>query len=150
MRYIIAKGTTPQYRACTDDRRFTYLPIMSVTGDPVCCVVIFQTKDGKVPMLWHMGVDIRHESPVCSPSGKVGFEGNLGEGMHYPGGPKCKYNGKWINCLTYGTPSGGITGKVLVKILRIWTMLGFFHASQEDLSLSSLWMATIAVLSRAS
>mmetsp|Transcript_11312 Transcript_11312/g.24031 ORF Transcript_11312/g.24031 Transcript_11312/m.24031 type:complete len:208 (+) Transcript_11312:255-878(+) len=42
-RYITKKGTQAQRMASTSEGRFTVLPFLSANGQPVCCVVIFQS-----------------------------------------------------------------------------------------------------------
>jgi hypothetical protein len=54
------------------------------------------------------------------------LELNFGEGKYYPGGPKCKYNGKVVDCLTYTSESGGITGEILVEILTYFDYIDLF------------------------
>ena len=70
-KYVCTPKTTPQLRCSTSDHRFTMLLITAGTGDAVCCVIIFQTADGQVPLLWAMGVDVRHENPVRSPNDEI-------------------------------------------------------------------------------
>ena len=58
--------------------------------------------------------------------GKPDYNMNIGEGKYYPGGLKCKYNGKEVDCLTFCSESGGITGKILVAILTCFDSIEFF------------------------
>ena len=51
---------------------------------------------------------------------------NFGEGRYYPGGPTCKYNGKVVDCLTFISESGGITGDILVEILTYFDQIDLF------------------------
>ena len=51
---------------------------------------------------------------------------NLGEGNSYPGGPKCFYKGKTVECLTYTSKSGGIAEKILVQILSKFDKIDLF------------------------
>lgn len=44
---------------------------------------------------------------------------NLGNGKYFPGGPTCVFRGKTIKYLPFASSSGGITGDLLVEILRI-------------------------------
>ena len=50
----------------------------------------------------------------------------MGEGTYYPGGPKCRYNGKIVDCLTYVSESGGITGDILVETLKYFDDIDLF------------------------
>ena len=49
---IVEKGTVPQvmFMSSDTDHKFTLLPFTSASGEAVCCVVIFQSKTGQVPM----------------------------------------------------------------------------------------------------
>ncbi len=81
-------------------------------------MVIFQGKQGAAPSSWRTGIDYK-VSPVLTGDGKeIDFQLNLGEGKYYPGGPNCMSNGKLVDCLTYASESGGITGGILVEILK--------------------------------
>jgi hypothetical protein len=73
-----------------------------------------------VPATWRTGID-HSVSPVLTADGKeIDFSLNFGEGKYYPGGPKCSYNGKIVDCLTYVSESGGISGDILVEILTYY------------------------------
>ena len=76
-------------------------------------------------------MDNRHW-PQCaarlSEDGKeIVLELNFGEGKYYPGGPKCKYYDKIIDCLTFVSESGGITGEILVKVVQHFDHIDLFH-----------------------
>ena len=116
-RLIVERGTVPQIIACTTDHKFTLHPFTSASGHAVCCVVIFQGKQGKVPAIWRTGID-HTVTPIFTADGKeIDFELNFGNGKYYPGGPTCRYNNKIVDCLTCVSESGGITGCILVGIL---------------------------------
>ena len=83
----------------------------------MCCVMIFQSKTGGVPSLWQHGHD-NSVDLIRDADANVMLKANLGEGKAYPGGPTCKYNGKIMPCLTYALKGGGITGDILVPILK--------------------------------
>ncbi len=57
---------------------------------------------------------------------EIDLELNFGEGKYYPGGTTCKYNGKVVDCLTFTSESGGITGEILVKILTHFDSIDLF------------------------
>jgi hypothetical protein len=70
--------------------------------------------------------------PVLSGDGKeIILELNFGEGKYYPGGPKCKYKGKIVDCLTFASESGGITGEILVKVLQHFDGIDLFHREKD-------------------
>jgi len=122
---IVEKGTVPQVMSSDTDHKFTLLPFTSASGEAVCCVVIFQSKTGQVPMQWRMGIDAS-VNPIRGSDGEIDVEMNIGEGKFHPGGPKCKYNGKEVDCLAYATESGGITGDILVQILTYFDEIDLF------------------------
>jgi len=120
-KFICKKGTKPQQQASTTDHPFTVLPFTSATGEAVCCVVIFQSNSDAVPLQWTSGID--HFVPVIASEaeaedGTHDFETNMGAGKRYPFGPTCQYNGIEVPCLTYCSPGGGISGEILVMILK--------------------------------
>jgi hypothetical protein len=87
---VVENETVPQIMACTTDHKFTLLPFISASGEAVCCVVIFQRKQGTVHASWRTGIDYKVR-PVLTGDGKeIDFELNLCESKYYPGGPKCK------------------------------------------------------------
>ena len=57
-KFIVERGTVPQSMASTTDHRFILLPFTSKNGEAVCCVIIFQSKQKKVPLYWQMGFDV--------------------------------------------------------------------------------------------
>jgi hypothetical protein len=124
-KFVVEQGTTPQTMASTTDHKFTLLPFTSASGEAVCCAIIFQGK-GTVSATWTTGVD-HSVTPILTADGKeFHLELNFGEGKYYPGGPKCKYNGKVVDCLTYTSESGGITGEILVEILTYFDSIDLF------------------------
>ncbi len=99
---------------------------MSGSGEAVCCVIIFQHKDGKVHVIWKKGVDITVENPIRNENGEIDIESNLGESQYYPEGPKCNFRGKLVACLTFAFKSGGITGTIHVQILEYFDQIDLF------------------------
>jgi hypothetical protein len=128
---VVERGTVPQTMASTTDQKFTMLPFTSATGEAVCCAVIFQSKSRAVPATWRTGVDYSI-TPILSASGEeIDVEMNVGKGKYYPGGPTCQYNGKTVDCLTFVSESGGITGDILVAILTYFDAMELFPRSPE-------------------
>ena len=122
---IVARGTVPQTISSTTDHRFTMLPFTSASGEAVCCVIIFQSDTGQVPQLWKTGID-HSVAPIKFANGKLDVESNVGEGKYMPGGPKCIYNNKVVDCQCYASSSGGITGEILVEILDTFDKMNLF------------------------
>ena len=54
------------------------------------------------------------------------MEANVGKGIYFPSGPKCKYNEKEEGYLTFASESGGISGKILVEILEYFDKIDLF------------------------
>ena len=115
-KHLVEKNTVPQTMACTNDHRFTVLPFTSASGEAICLVVIFRSEKDDIPLTWQTGIDPTQQ-PARDSNDEIDFELSTGEGKYFPGGPTCQYNGKTVDCLTYCSPSGGITGEILVKIL---------------------------------
>ena len=86
----------PQSMASTTDHRFTLFPFTSANGEAVCCVIIFQSKQEKVPLYWQMGIDATVD-PIRHEDGEIDMVANKGKGKFFPGGPKCKYNRKEVD-----------------------------------------------------
>ena len=124
-KFVVERGTTPQIMSSTTDHKFTLLPFTSASGEAICGAIIFQGK-GEVPATWRTGVD-HSVTPILTEDGKeFDLELNFGEGKYYPGGPTCKYNGKVVDCLTFTSESGGITGEILVEILTYFNSIDLF------------------------
>ena len=113
---VVAAGAVPQSICSTTDHRFTMLPIASALAEAVCCVLIFQTETGEVPLQWRHGHD-KTIALIRDADGEIAFEANKGEGKVYPFGPTCKFNGKVILCLCYASKSDGITAEILDEVL---------------------------------
>ena len=85
----------------------------------------FQGK-GEVRATWRTGVD-HSVTPILTEDGKeFDLELYFGEGKFYPGGPTCNYNGKVVDCLTFTSESGGITGEILVEIVTYFNSIDLF------------------------
>ena len=92
--------------------------------------VAFQGKQSEVPATWRTGVDLTVTPSLTADGNKIDMNLNFGEGKYYPGGPTCKYNGKVVDCLTFISESGGITGNILVDILTYFDQIDLFpHVS---------------------
>jgi hypothetical protein len=118
-KFACGRGMTPKQICSTRDRHFTVLGITASTGDPVLCVVIFASdKKTGVNANWAEGIDIT-VNPVMDENGEILLsEVNFGQGKYFPSGPQCCFRGKTIPYLPLSSPSGGITGELLVEILQ--------------------------------
>ncbi len=104
MTHLVQPGTVPQTICCTNDHRFTILPFTSASGEAVCCVLIFKCQSEELPMIWKTGIDVTVD-PAKDENGKIDFKVNLGEGKYFPGGPKCRFKGKEVECLAFASES---------------------------------------------
>jgi hypothetical protein len=118
-KFACGRGMTPKQICATRDRHFTVLGLTAATGDPVLCVVIFASdKSNGVVANWAEGIDIMVD-PVKDEKGEIILsELNFGEGKYFPSGPTCLFRGKRIPYLPLSSPSGGISGELLVEILK--------------------------------
>jgi hypothetical protein len=116
-KYVCGRGMRPKQIASNRDRHFTVLGLTAASGDPVLCVVIFASERKGVAASWAEGIDLTVD-PVKDEDGAVLLEKvNFGEGKYFPSGPTCFFRGKEIPYLPLTSPSGGITGELLVSIL---------------------------------
>jgi hypothetical protein len=113
------------------------LPFTSASGEAVCCAIIFQSKQDGVPATWTTGIDHSVQPILSADENEIELEGNFGEGKYYPGGPKCKFNGKVVDCLTFSSESGGISGDILVDILKYFDQIDLFPRVMVGLFLYS-------------
>ena len=82
--------------------------------------------------MWETGVDYQVDPVMVADTEEEGEEKidmsgvNVGDGKYFPGGPKCKFNGKVVDCVTYVSKSGGITAEILVEILKYFDSIDLF------------------------
>ena len=58
-KYIRKKGTQAQQMSSTSKGCFTVFPFLTANGKPVCCVVIFQSKQPSPNVEWAHGTDVK-------------------------------------------------------------------------------------------
>ena len=78
-------------------------------------------------MTWKTGINITVENALRNKKGEIDLELNIGQSKYYPEGPKCKYMGRDVECLTFASKSDGITGAILVKILEYFDTFQLFE-----------------------
>jgi hypothetical protein len=118
-KYVCGRGTTPKQIVSTRDKHFTVLGVTAATGEPVLCVVIYASENEEgIAANWVTGVDIT-VVPEKDENGNIDIDGekNFGKGKYFPSGPTCTFRGKEIPYLPLSSPSGSITGELLVSIL---------------------------------
>ena len=118
-KYVVARGAVPKSVAATSEHKFTLLPIVAVSGEPVICVIIFAGGGENVRADLETGIDIT-VTPVLDEKGEILMtEENVGgNGKYFPSGPVCEFMGKRIRTRCYVNPKGGITSEILVDVLR--------------------------------
>ena len=77
-------------------------------------------------MKWITGEDITIKNQAKDANGVFYFAMNLCEGNFMPGGPKCTCMGQTVDCLTFGSEGGGISGQILVNILEYFDSIDLF------------------------
>jgi hypothetical protein len=118
-KFVCGRNMTPKQIAATRDKHFTVLGLTAATGEPVLCVVVFasESKHGVVAD-WAQGIDIT-VIPEKDENGEVIVDDvNFGDGKYWPGGPTCIFRGKELKYLPLASPSGGITGELLIEVLK--------------------------------
>ena len=79
-----------------------------------------------MPLLWKNEVDVHIDNPVTNEWHEIDFSSNAGKGKYHPGAPTCTYKGKEVDCLTFASESGGITGDILINILSYFDSINLF------------------------
>jgi hypothetical protein len=119
-------GGRANITAATTDIRFTILPVSNALGQPVLCVVIFQTEQPNIPCNWISRIDLF--APVTDDADSMTWLRNNsgGPGKQMPYGPCCKVGDVEVPAMITGTPHGGITGQLLSDFLAYLHKLDFF------------------------
>jgi hypothetical protein len=127
-KFVCGRGTTPKQKVSTRDKHFTVLGVTAATGEPVLCVVIFASDKEGVSANWATGMDITVD-PEQDEFGKIDIndEKNFGKDKYFPSGPTCNFRGKKIPYLPLSSPSGSITGELLVAILSYIDFLEIYE-----------------------
>ena len=86
-RYVGRKGSRKKIKSGTKNQRLTVMGIMSGTGDPIMCVLIFAAQE--LTLEQRFGIDMKALRAVNLESG--GIMDNLGPGKAFPGGPTCNF-----------------------------------------------------------
>lgn len=103
----------------TKNLHCTTLGFTAATGEPVICAHIFDAKEMLLYM--QLGIDIR--VPVEASST---IKENCGLGKQCPGGPTCKFHGKYVPCFVCCSPKGGITSDLLTQMLQRMDVIDLF------------------------
>ncbi len=94
IKLIMKRGTIPQQMASSKDPWCTLLPFTSVTGKPICCVIIYLSEmtepeyEGK----WELTLEWKQVRTKDS-KGIIDIKALSDPGKIFPGGPSCIYNG---------------------------------------------------------
>ena len=111
------------------DRPFTILPFFAATGEPVFCVIIIKGKSLDANII--TGEDVTIDIGDLSSEEAFGRDEFTGPGKRFPGGPKCMFRNKSIDCKVCFSDSGGITSEILVIALEILDKSGIYDRQRE-------------------
>ena len=121
-RKLGAKGTKRHLSISTADCRWTQIPVLASSADLICMATIFQGDHIDGPTLatalgWDVSVPIiPHEDPLEL------LDLNMGPGKAFPGFPDTEFEVEGVRytvpAFVTASPSGGITPKILVDLMR--------------------------------
>ena len=112
-KFVCARGSTPEKRISTKSNHFTVIGITLLDGTTVMCVVIFAAtilRGHEATGYDQFAEQVGHENDPDF------IQKNTGKGKLFPGGPTCTVDGKVFPTLVWWTPSGTVTGEILVDI----------------------------------
>ena len=93
----------------------------AATGEPVLCVVIFQSENQEsIPFHWATGIDVSklYTTFHNEKDGVRFLNSSQGKGNVLPFGPECIFRGKRVPCLIQWSKHGGVTATILTNCLR--------------------------------
>jgi hypothetical protein len=102
----------------TTDMHFTVLAFTNGLGEPVCCAVIFKSKQtrDKIPIYWKLGID-RTMAFKGDPTNADDIADNMDNHNNMTGGPNCYIGNKVVPSYYGCSPNASITGEMLHEIL---------------------------------
>ena len=125
--YIGKRGILISLGAAMNEVRFTILPLTNSDGEPVCCVVIFQSENlDEIKAFWKTGIDVMADAPSLGSNNSNFVDHASGVGGMLPSGPKCTTDGVDIPCFVTSSPHGGIFSQILADILCYLDALNVF------------------------
>ena len=113
---ICAKGAVPRIICSTSNHRWTMIPVNAFDGTAVLIVLIHQGEF--LPEGFILGVDHFVETIEDNDNDEFFRLNSGGVGKRYPGGPVCQFKGKTIPCMYACSSSGGVTGEILLSLLK--------------------------------
>jgi hypothetical protein len=116
--YIGDIGGSVNITAATYDVNFTVLPMSNGVGQPVLCILVFQTDKTAVQAKWSTGIDSMVPIADYTADDVAFLRNNSGPGKMFPSGPVCNVAGKSIPCYVTASPSGVITSQMLADVLK--------------------------------
>ena len=112
-KYITKEGTQAQRMLSTLKRCFTIYPFLAANEKPVCCVVIFHSKQPSPNFEWAHGIDIKNNqlgmNVVKWFKWKIRVQRNI---------ILMDQHAHSIVCLTFSSKSRGIAAEILIDILK--------------------------------
>ena len=110
-KFLVKRGSQPRIASSTSDVHWTTMGFTSGSGKPVMCAIIIAAETLSVEN--RLGINIFAE---CNED--ILSEDNYGPGKYFPGGPKCKFNGKEVPCYIDASPKGSVTSDILADMLK--------------------------------
>ena len=110
---MLLEMVTAQYKKHKKGKRFTTLPLMSLSGDPVMCVIIIE--ETLQYLFIELGIDVTklvdnvNIDNVTADEETIStyyIRQNMGPGKLFPGGPMCNSNGKQVPYMVRYTKGG--------------------------------------------
>lgn len=126
------RGTTSRRRSTKKSKRYTIIPLVSLSGQAVMCVLIIDGVERN--SFVESGVDIFQvdESILQDDISTDEFVANYGKGKAFPGGPDCHFRGKTIPCMVRMKKGVSVDEFILTDIFRTLDELGLYSDLQAQ------------------
>lgn len=122
---VCVTSDNPVLAASTSDNRFTTIPIISSSGNPVAANVIFDGCQQADTTLTGDDIFAEYADNPHTNNPTLDYR-NHGPGRRNPGLPTCFHNGRQIPGLQFTAPGASISGEKLLKILEHFDKLSVF------------------------
>jgi hypothetical protein len=126
---LCERGSVLYQQIGKKDKHFTCLGFTNLLGDPVLCVIIVTGKEYSFAIESGIDYDV---DPIGNVEDEDCFEKNVGEGKYFPGGPTCNYKGTKVPFILTFQESGGMTGQILIDVLKHMDALNLFTDDRQN------------------
>ena len=113
---LVEKDFILQRKATIKAKHFTVIGITKLLGEPIYFIAIIEGKEQLFGIL--AGIDLFKKKVVYESDGEEEFRMNVVSVKYHPGGTSCTYKWKTESCLVRFSKSGGISGHIIMNILR--------------------------------